>query len=114
MDIDDSSSDEDSLPPVAHIVTDDEILERGLILARYQDTQIDRCSTETNITRFRNHFGPSPRVAATIYEDMQRTNIDEARIEGSPETLVVFLKACYFLRKYPKESQQESILSESI
>jgi hypothetical protein len=49
-----------------------------------------------------------------VYEDLQKTEIVEARIDNpNTKTLTFFLAAVYMLKKYPKEDDLESLLDYS-
>ena len=53
-------------------------------------------------------------VAATICEDLQKTDVEEARIKGSELVLKHFLIGLHSLRKYPKEEEREAMLDYSL
>jgi hypothetical protein len=115
--MDDTSSlesSEDDEYVVKHIVTASEILLFGLKLF-YTERRIKNTKLRsTNVIRFRKKFGISPITASFIYEDMQKTTIDEARIENPNEkTLTFFLAAIFMLKKYPKEGDLESTFDYS-
>ena len=97
-----------------HVVTTNDMLHVGLLVARFQPAQIQRHSYASNYQFFRDHLGASPRVCCTIYEDLQLTDIVDAKLTGNQTNLIWFLKGLYFLRKYPKESSIASILGLSI
>ena len=62
------------------IYTEDEILDEGLRALSWEPFQIQRVKIETNIERFRSHFGAHPCVLAQIWEDLQTTTIANANI----------------------------------
>jgi hypothetical protein len=101
-------------PAPDHVVTVEHMMHRGLAIARFSPEQIGRFSNETNRQHCIDHFGASPRVCCVIYNDLQLTDIEAAKLTGSESNLTWFLKSMYFLRKYPKESQLVSILQLSI
>ena len=74
-------SDED-VPTVKHVVTAQQILLFGLRMF-FKEKRINNRRTKqyTNIIRFKRKFGVHPITASTIYEDLQKTNIEGARIE---------------------------------
>ena len=92
------SDDDDSL--VTHILTQNDALVHGLLLADYSQTQINRCSDETNRSRFNCKYGALPAVVCTIYEDLQKSSAEDKRVvphrsmhlEGSIPNL-----SCYFV-----------------
>ena len=111
--MEDSSDDErDGL--VTHIVTVQHMLLVGLELFYKPDRIARVVNLSTNIDRFNTKFGVQPVTACMLYEDLQKTNIDDARIdEPDKTTLKFFLISLYFLRKYPTEDILESTLDFS-
>jgi hypothetical protein len=107
----DDSSFEDGL--VTHIVTVKMILDFGLAIFFTQD-RIGRAGAATNIDRFNLKFGVQPITACMLYEDLQKTALPSARIYNPDDTtLFYFLSALYYLRKYPTESEMESLFDTS-
>ena len=94
---------------VPHVVTAAEMLQAGLELL-YTKARIQRVKNHrTNITRFNIKFGVMPATACTIYEDLQKTTVVEAKItKPDHKALTQFLISLYFLRKYPTEDVIES------
>jgi hypothetical protein len=107
-DIVDDSFEED----INHIVTMDAMLDRGLQLF-FTKERIVKAKKGTNIDRFVKKFGVDPVTACKLYEWMQRTKVDDARIAGSPKDLKSCLMSLHFLRKYPTESDMESLFDYS-
>jgi hypothetical protein len=58
-----------------------EILERGLLLVGIDDTST--VCRDTNLERFRSHFGSNLIVYTQIWEDRQTTENEEAKISGA-------------------------------
>jgi hypothetical protein len=82
-----------------HTIAVKEMQYKGLRLVGYTRTRIKRAADATNIERFQSHYGVSPAVCCTIYEDLQTTAVEEARINnGSDISLKWFLIALHFLR----------------
>ena len=108
-------NEDDSL--VTHILTVDEMLIEGLILANFSEQQIERGSKKTNLGRFNSKFGASPAVVCTIYEDLQKTTAEDIsvqphrsmRVNGSHANLRWLLRSMIYLRKYPLEDDFEAI-----
>ena len=101
---DDEASDP---PPISHIVTVEEMLNAGLRLL-YSDGRIKRARGKTNVKRFNDSFGVYPRTACQIYEHLQTTTIDAAKVDNTgPLHLQYFLIALYFLRLYPTRGELE-------
>ena len=66
-----------------------------------------RASLKTNQRRFKNYFGSTPYVCTLIWEDLQTTEILEARVEKKDINIEHFLMAMHFLKTYPKEYERE-------
>jgi DDE superfamily endonuclease len=99
---------------VTHIVTVDMMISIGLRLLNYAQERIDRAALKTNVNRFTSHFGVRPSTACTVYEDLQKTAIVEARLtKPSPMELKNFLIGLNYLRKYPKEDELEATFNYS-
>ena len=89
---------------MARLYTADEMLQMGLEQIGLSDDQQERVERATNVRRFKAHYGSSPLVVATIWEDLMTTDIPAARIplKTSPDKLFL---AMYFLKVYPTEEQ---------
>ena len=83
---------------VAHVVTAQEMLQTGLEMI-YTKARIQQVKNhQTNITRFKTSYGLEPITAATVYEDLQKTSIAEAKIDNpSKITLKFFLISLFLL-----------------
>jgi hypothetical protein len=75
----------------------------GLRLLQYRWRRLNAAKVKTNYNRFKSHYGVSPVTAAWVYEDLQVTNIEEAKVKGNQSDLKGFLMALHYLRKYPTE-----------
>jgi hypothetical protein len=111
---DDDSNSSNSNHGVVDIVTPKQMLSIGLKVLKYSVKQLQRTSNTRNRERFTSHFGSSPRVCAMVYEDLQRTAVEEARIQGSEINVRWFLIAMHFLKVYPTEDQWESLFNTNI
>lgn len=76
----------------------------GLKRAGFDAVQQQRVKRETNVRRFKSHFGSSPLVYAAIWEDLATTDIPEARISARAD-LDKFFLGLYFLKEYPTEEK---------
>ena len=66
------------------------------------DKRRQKCH-KTNLERFVSHFGASPEAHSLIFNDLQRTDIPEARtLKPDPLSLLI---ATHWLKTYPKEAQ---------
>ena len=104
----DGGSDDDLDRPVV-VYTAAQILYRGLRLVHYKRRRIRRAGRKRNIERFKGHFGAKPHVLAQIWEDLQITDVEEARLLPVDAKLDKFLMAFHMLRKYPTELEREPI-----
>jgi hypothetical protein len=86
----------------------DEILERGLLAVGIVDPST--ACRDSNLDSFHSHYGSNPIVYAQIWEDLQTTEIEEAKISGAVANtgLDYFLMEIHFLKCYPTEQQQVS------
>jgi hypothetical protein len=108
-DLDDIDVDEsDDENETAIVFTVQEILKAGLRLVGYKRRRIRRAKYKTNINRFRGHFGSNPDVIADIWEDLQTTEIEDARVPPESLNLQYFLMANHFLKRYPTEVEREA------
>jgi hypothetical protein len=92
------------------ILTDDEVLAKGLDLVGYCEERQARVKKETNLVRFKDHYGSMQIVYAQLWEDLQTTNIPAVRVDGSHTKLKkgfkYFMSALHFLTIYSTESQR--------
>ena len=94
------------------ILTADQILVIGLQIAHYDHRRRARACRETNVDRFDSFYGSKPNVCAIIWEDLQTTDIEEARIPVD-SSVHEFLMALAFLKMYPTENVGEGIFKKS-
>lgn len=90
------------------IVTGDDILSRGLVLAGFNSARNNNVARETNLERFKALYGSNPCVYAQIWEDLQNTNNPEARIDATNKRIVnldSFMMTIHFFKCYPTEAQ---------
>jgi hypothetical protein len=87
------------------ILTAEDILRKGLELGGFDRDRQKKVRRAQNLERFKSLYGSNPVVYAAIFEDLQMTQIPEARVD--PKTLCVesFLMAFHFLKCYPTENQ---------
>jgi hypothetical protein len=83
-------------------ITEDDMLQRGLLLVGFGPHRQEKASDKLNKARFVSHFGCSPVVCAHIWKDVI-ANEDEIR---SLKGFFIFL---HFLKCYPKACHQEGI-----
>ena len=110
----DGSSDNDHTVFAAQkVYTANEIMKTGLLLVHYTRRRIKRAKRSTNINRFKDHFGARPHVVAQIWEDLQLTDIADAKITGKEVNLEYFLMSLQTLKCYPKEWEREAMFDIS-
>ena len=82
-------------------LTANEVLLTGLKLVNFMDGHITRVKNKsTNVQRFVDHFGCNPFIAAQIFEDLQTSNAEAARLDDNKINRKCFLQALHFLRVY--------------
>jgi len=98
------------------IFTSDQVLALGLQLVGFDEERQARVKKETNIEDFVAHYGVHPFVIATIWEELQTTNVKEARIYPTASwvtngmvTMKNFLHTFHFLKRYQTESERKGV-----
>jgi len=99
------SDDSDDLGDL-YVVDSEEMLMEGLKLAKVKERSIRRCLHSTNVNKFLKRYGSMPLVLSEMWEDLQTTEIEEARVPKGKLHLKYFLMAHHFLRHYPVESER--------
>ncbi|KAG7342239.1 DDE superfamily endonuclease [Nitzschia inconspicua] len=97
-------------PPTKSVVTANEFLDLGISVWYTQGRKRTLRSKKSKIGRFKDYYGVSPLLCASMWEDLQRTNIAEANIDdGSKEHLNPkhFLMALNTLKRYPTDNERE-------
>lgn len=91
---------------VLNILTDDEVLQRGLELLGYNLQKQDRVIRRTRIRRFKRQYGSHPYVCAILWEELQTTSVAAANVpEGSNKMrdFDMMLLTLFYLKGYPLE-----------
>jgi hypothetical protein len=97
------------------ILTPDQIMAEGLNVAGFEIVRQRRAGKITNIARFKAFFGCSPADTAIIWEELQTTGHEEARIDVSGEgDLHFLLMALHFLFVYPTKHRAERLFEVAI
>jgi hypothetical protein len=76
------------------ILTADELLRKGLELVGFEYHRQQNVSRETNLQRFRGHYGSNPIVYAQLWEDLslQMTEaLDEDAWKMDPDSFLMTL-----------------------
>jgi len=105
-------SDDEGVAPTC-IKTPQEMLAHGLKAVHFSEGRIDRAGIQSNITRFKKHYGCNPSVAARIFEDLQVTDLVEARLGKKKISCFYFLQGLHFLYVYEIEERREPIFDRS-
>ena len=90
--------------------TPEQVLRIGLKLAGASKQQQERRLQKTNIKDFKAIYGTEPVVCAKIWDDLQTTNIAEAKIDATlydGANLKNFLRSCHFLMRYKTETERK-------
>jgi hypothetical protein len=70
------------LDGVTSIYTSSEIMKIGLRQVGYSTRRIRRAGAKKNIQRFSGHFGILPLIATIVWEDLQTTEVEAAKVPG--------------------------------
>jgi len=77
----------------------------------------DPWSSRTNLVQFKLHYGANPVVVAKIWEDLQTTTVEAARINNphmlSMNAFNAFLESLNFLYRYRRECEREGTFDKS-
>jgi hypothetical protein len=99
-------SDDDSEGAVRSAVTAIEFLELGLSIW-FKPWRLRWIRTEKGkIRRFKDYYGVRPSLCASIWEDLQRTKILEAKLDHHLDPKH-FLMALHTLKRYPTDKERE-------
>ena len=75
-----------------NVYSANEVLEKGLTFFGISRKQQEKVTLNTNLEDFCVHFGSPPEVCASIWEALQTTAIDEARIyKNSTQDFQLFM-----------------------
>ena len=104
-------------PVVKHNL--DFVLRRALWLVGFSDDRQNKVRRAKNLSRFRAHYNGTPAVYADLWNRLQTTAIDEARIEikvriGPEKTFDYFLMTIHMLACYPTEEEAEATFAHSV
>jgi len=91
------------------ILTEEEMLLTGLELLGWDSGRINRVELVTNHERFDGAFGALPHVLAKIWEVLQTTENEAARINPKKHTVKHFLLTLHFLYRYPTEIEKSNM-----
>ena len=90
-----------------HFVSVEQIRREGLLFARYRRKQIRKAKPSVRVKWFKRAFGITHLTAAHVYRDLQTTDVEDAKIKGSPKQLENFLMALFYMKKYPFNNDLE-------
>lgn len=103
----DSSLGADTDPPITHILTPDESLREGLLLAGFSMQKQAR-QPKSNVRDFNNQCGSKPIVLVCIWEDLQSATLEAARVPPNKLKLECSLMAHHFLKQCPTKSERKA------
>lgn len=69
--------------------------------------RIKRAELQTNVARFRRHFGVRPIVVCEIWEDLQTSDNPNILVPKSKAIPKYFLMCLHHLKRYPTEGERE-------
>jgi len=87
------------------MITPDEILIEGLCLLGFDARRQRTVERSTNVRRFGSHFGSTPLVCASIWEELKTSEDPAVLIDTSKVSLSKFLEGLYYLKRYPTEEE---------
>ena len=105
-DFDDSDGEEEMVDNVV-VVSDDQMLWKGLRSVRCKRRRIRRAGKKRNVERFEGHFGCKPAILCQVFEDLQRTAVAEDRVPPDSARLEKFLMAMHAPKRCPTEVERE-------
>ena len=81
-----------------------DVLQRGLDIMGFDLNDQARVNETENHKRFNKFFGCQPQVFAALWEALQRTELNEARLlSNKDEDFRKFMITMYYLKNYPLE-----------
>jgi hypothetical protein len=110
------SDSDDDLAAMAdlQIFSPDEIMQEGLRVAGFRQQRIANAGIITNIARFKAFYGSSPAETAILWEELQTTKIDNARLQKNEKDIHYLLMALHFLFTYPTKHRAEGMFDVAI
>ena len=105
------STDDGGVP--ASVKKPSEIPKIGLKLVRCSEGRTNGAGILSNITRFKKHHGCNPSIAAGIFEDLQVTDLPEARIGKNKVACSCFPQSLNFLCVCETEEKREPTFDRS-
>jgi DDE superfamily endonuclease len=102
---------DDNEAKVRSVLTAAEFLELG-ISVWYTKGRL-RClrTKKSKIGRFKSYYGCLPSICAQLWEDLQRTKVEQARLDKDDDPDYInpkyFLMALHTLKKYPTDYERE-------
>lgn len=89
------------------VLTPQEMLERGLRHVGVTPEEWGRRCNRTNVEDFAALYGSNPEVVANLWERLQTTQVQEARIDSGKHRVKDFLTALHWLKTYPTERERK-------
>jgi DDE superfamily endonuclease len=104
---DDMDTENDVILMLHSVIHPDKLMTIGLTVF-YNLNRLLRSRCATNVKRFIKKFGAHPIVCLQIWEDLQTTHHEDARVDKEKLNPRFFLMALHHLKKYPTEDDRES------
>jgi len=92
---------------VTVIVTPDMMQKKGLLIANFDEERQDR-APKSNPQRFLDRYGSTPIQLCEMWEDLQTTPLESARVPPEKLKIYYFFLAHHFLRHYQTESERHA------
>ena len=92
------------------VLTEDEVLIRGLKKLGVTDYEIGRRLPGSNVLDFAAHYGCAPVVVSELWRLLHETTNDEARIDVKKHFFNDFLIALHWFKVSPTERERKILL----
>lgn len=93
------------------VITIDEMLCDGLKLAGFSEEK-QKKQPKSNVRDFIDRYGSNPTVLCCIWEDLQLSQNELARVPEEKLNINHYLMAHHFLKQYPTESERKSMYQQ--
>ena len=105
-----SDSDDENIDAdhgVTVVISPDLMQRKGLLIANFDEERQDR-APKSNAQRFLDRHGSTPIQLCVIWEDLQTTTLESARVPPEKLKIYYFFLAHHFLRHYQTESERHA------
>jgi hypothetical protein len=91
------------------ILTADEILLEGLNIIGWDTSRVEKWKNKKALEHYRGMYGINPVVTAQLLEDLQTTEVGDARIEPGQLDIPKLHWTLHFLYRYPSELERTNL-----